>query len=129
MKTRDPNNEQWLLGMLVLHMLMILGANHKFVATVLSSIVQVASFTWKTGSFHQSDCREKQLHPPQHISRSPEQGRTSQSHVQAVLRPAACRRVLALAAGLLDGSPGKTNPLKLPKDSNNRLMAHQGISL
>lgn len=107
-------------------MLMILGVNHRFVATVLSSIVQVASFIWQMGSFHQSVCREKQLHPPQHSGRSPGQGRTCAE--QAVLRLAAYCRVLALAAGLLDGSPGKTNPLKLSKDSNKCLMAHQGIS-
>lgn len=61
-------------------------------------------------------------------SRSPGQGASTWSHTQAVPKPAACSRVLALAAGLLDGSSGKKNQLKLSKDSNKLLTAHQGIS-
>lgn len=63
-----------------------------------------------------------------HSSRRPKQGKSMWSHAQAVLKPAACSRVLALSAGLLDGSSGKKNQLKLSKDSNKLLTAHQGIS-
>lgn len=65
---------------------------------------------------------------PSRSSRSPRQGESTWSHAQAVPKPAACSRVLALAAGLLDGSSGKKNQLKLSKDSNKLLTAHQGIS-